>query len=183
MKMGSKILKIIIPSVIAVAIIAIVFIAFKNSGKRTIVTSSTLREVISISELSTGEFYYNGVVSIPKKDDSEKTDYYVKYDSTVKAGIDASDIDFEIDKKNKTIKPIIPQIKINDITVNEGSISTIPENATGKLKETLSYCKKDAMNEANKNNKLIETAKLNLQDSITALLTPIIKESGYKIVW
>ena len=183
MKIGSKFLKTIILVTIAVAVIAVVLVTFKGYGKRTIVTSSTLREVISINELSTGEFYYNGVVSIPKKDDSGKTDYSVKYNSIVKAGIDASDIDFEIDKKNKTIKPIISQIKINDITIDDDSISTIPENATGKLKEALSHCKEDALNEANQNTKLIETAKSNLQDSITALLTPIVKESGYKIVW
>lgn len=183
MKIGNKLLKVIIFAMIIVAVIAVAFVAFKSSGKRTIVTSSTLREVISISELSTGEFYYNGVVSIPEKDNPEKTDYSVKYDSIVKAGIDANNIDFEIDKKNKTIKITIPQIKINDIIIDEGSISTIPENATGKLKETLSYCKEDAMKEANQNETLIEIAKSNLQDSITALLTPIVKESGYKIVW
>ena len=40
-----------------------------------------------------------------------------------------------------------------------------------------------ALKEANQNKKLIETAKSNLQDSITALLTPLLKEAGYKIVW
>lgn len=57
------------------------------------------------------------------------------------------------------------------------------ELCDAKLKDTLSYCKEDALKEANQNEKLIETAKSNLQDSITALLTPLLKEAGYKIVW
>ena len=183
MKINSKVFKFIIFTVLTATVIIVALFLLKNSGKKTIVTSSTLREVISISELSTGEFCYNGVVSIPEKDNPSKTDYSVKYDSTVKAGIDANNIDFKIDEKNKTIRPIIPQIKINDVIINEGSISTIPENATAKLKETLLYCKEDALNEASKNQKLMEIAKSNLQDSITALLTPIIKQNGYKIVW
>lgn len=183
MKIGGKLTKIIITVVVIAAVISVAFIVFKGSGKRTIVTSSNLREVIYVSELSTGEFRYNGVVSIPKKDNPEKVDYSVKYNSTVKMGIDASDIEFQIDKKNKTIKPVIPPIKINDVVIKEGSISTIPENTTAKLKDVLSSCKNDAKNEASKNEKLIETANSNLQDSITALLTPILKKSGYKIVW
>lgn len=183
MKLSKKLLKSIIAAVAIIVVVIVAFIFFGPSVKRTIITTSTLREVVSISELSTGEFCYNGVVSIPEKDNPEKTDYSVKYDSTVKAGIDAKDIDFKIDRKNKSVTPIIPEIKINDVIIDDGSISTIPENATAKLKDTLSYCKEDALKEANQNEKLIETAKSNLQDSITALLTPLLKEAGYKIVW
>lgn len=183
MEVGKKTLKVVVLLAAVAAIAVVVFIVLKSTGSKTIVTSSTLREVISISELSTGEFCYNGVVSIPEEDNPDKTDYSIKYDSTVKAGIDASEIDFEIDKKAKTIKPIIPEIKINDIIIDEGSISMIPENATAKLKDALSYCKEDALNEASRNQKLMETAKSNLQDTISALLTPIVMESGYKIVW
>lgn len=183
MKLSKKLLKTVIIAMLVIAVAAVAFIIFGPSGKRTIITTSTLREVVSISELSTGEFCYNGVVSIPEKDNPEKTYYSIKYDSTVKAGIDAKDIDFKIDRKNKSVTPIIPEIKINDVIINDGSISTIPENATAKLKDTLSYCKEDALKEANQNEKLIETAKSNLQDSITALLTPLLKEAGYKIMW
>lgn len=183
MKLSKKLLKTIIIAMLVIAVAAVAFIIFGPSGKRTIITTSTLREVVSISELSTGEFCYNGVVSIPEKDNPEKTYYSIKYDSTVKAGIDAKDIDFKIDRKNKSVTPIIPEIKINDVIINDASISTIPENTTAKLKDTLSYCKEDALKEANQNEKLIETAKSNLQDSITALLTPLLKEAGYKIMW
>lgn len=47
----------------------------------------------------------------------------------------------------------------------------------------LAYCKEDALEKATQNEKLIETAESNLRDSITALLMPILKESGYEIVW
>ena len=162
MKLSKKLLKSIIAAVAIIVVVIVAFIFFGPSVKRTIITTSTLREVVSISELSTGEFCYNGVVSIPEK--NRRTD-------------------FKIDRKNKSVTPIIPEIKINDVIINDGSISTIPENATAKLKDTLSYCKEDALKEANQNEKLVETAKSNLQDSITALLTPLLKEAGYKIMW
>ena len=145
MKLSKKLLKSIIAAVAIIVVVIVAFIFFGPSVKRTIITTSTLREVVSIS--------------------------------------DAKDIDFKIDRKNKSVTPIIPEIKINDVIINDGSISTIPENATAKLKDTLSYCKEDALKEANQNEKLVETAKSNLQDSITALLTPLLKEAGYKIMW
>ena len=172
-------------AVVVVAVIAVMGVIklSKSSGKRTVITTSSLKKVLSISEFSTGEFCYNGIVSIPKNSDKNKTDYSVKYDSTVKAGIDAKDIDFVIDNDNKTITPVLPDISIKDVLIDEKSISTIPENATAKLKETLSVCKEDALREAKENNELLDIAKTNLQNTISALLTPIAKESGYKIVW
>ena len=100
MKLSKKLLKAIIAATAVIVVVIAVFIFFAPSVKKSIITTSTLREVVSISELSTGEFCYNGVVSIPEEDYPEKTDYSVKYDSTVKAGIDAKDIDFKIDRKN-----------------------------------------------------------------------------------
>ncbi len=183
MKFSKKLLKAIIAAVAVIAVAIVAFTFFSLSVKRRIITTSTLREVVSISELSTGEFCYNGVVSIPEKDNPEKTDYSVKYDSAVKLGIDVEDIDFKIDRKNKTVTPIIPAVKVNDVTIVDGSISTIPENTAAMLKEALSYCKADALKESGKNKKLKEAAESNLQSLITALLTPLLKESGYKIAW
>ena len=181
MKTGKKIL--IAITVVVTVFVIVAFIVFRQTDKKIIITTSTLREVVNISELSTGEFCYNGVVSIPKEKNPEKIDYSVKYDSTVKAGIDAEEVDFKIDMENKTITPVIPAIKITDVIIDDGSISTIPENETANLKEVLAYCKEDALEKATQNEKLIETAESNLRDSITALLMPILKESGYEIVW
>ena len=52
-------------AVVAVAVIAVIGAvkASNSSGKRTVITTSSLKEVIQISELSTGEFCYNGIVS------------------------------------------------------------------------------------------------------------------------
>ena len=183
MKKFKKYLKLLVAVVI---IIAIAFVAYKfllPKGEKTIITTSTLRDVMSISELSTGEFYYNGVVSVPKKFNSDEIDYSLKYDSTVKAGINTDDIEFEIDSDKKTITPILPEIKINDVIIDSSSISAIPADTDVNLKTAISYCKEDALNEANSSEKLKETAESNLQDSITAILTPILKESGYEIVW
>ena len=115
MKLSKKLLKSIIAAVAIIVVVIVAFIFFGPSVKRTIITTSTLREVVSISELSTGEFCYNGVVSIPEKDNPEKTDYSVKYDSTVKAGIDAKDIDFKIDRKKSLLRQLYPKLKLTTL--------------------------------------------------------------------
>ena len=61
MKFSKKLLKAIIAAVAVIAVAIVAFTFFSPSVKRRIITTSTLREVVSISELSTGEFCYNGV--------------------------------------------------------------------------------------------------------------------------
>lgn len=182
-KITKKLLIIVVSAIVLCAIVAFFVLILNRSDEKTIITSADLREVISISELSTSEFFYNGIVPIPSTDNPEKIICSVKYDSTVKVGVDSKDIDFKIDQDNKTITPILPEIKINDVLISESSISTIPANATVKLKDTLIACKEDSLNEANQKSELVELAKSNLKDAITALLAPIIKETEYTLVW
>ena len=56
MKLSKKLLKSIIAAVAIIVIVIVAFIFFGPSVKRTIITTSTLQEVVSISELSTGSF-------------------------------------------------------------------------------------------------------------------------------
>jgi len=185
-KVSKKLLGIILAVVAVVGIIlGIVLIANQPKPKeeKKILTTSTLKEVIDISELSTAEFYYNGVVSVAQKNNPNKIAYSVKYDSTVKVGIDAEKIRFEIDAEQKTVRPILPEIVINSVEISQKSISTIPEKTDAKLKDVLQLCQNDAKTKANKNEDLIQTATVNLQNTLTALLTPILSENGYTIIW
>ena len=158
--------------IIIIATIIIPLIANKSNSAK-IVTSSQLEKAVNISDLSTAEFVYNGI--------AEK--YNIKYDASVKVGINMNDIDFNIDNSNKTITPILPEIKINSISVDESSLSYIPKNPDMELNEILDCCQIDAQNEASNTDELYDTAKENLQTVVEALLKPITDTKGYKIKW
>ena len=80
--------------------------------------------------------------------------------------------------------PILPEIKLTpSIITNVDSPSFIPENTSIELKEVLTVCEKDAQEEAEKSEELMNVAKDNLKNTVEALLFPIVEANGYKIIW
>ena len=79
--------------IIIIATIIIPIIANKSNSAK-IVTSSQLEKAVNISDLSTAEFVYNGIAEKYKDDNPEKEKYNIKYDASVKVGINMNDIDF-----------------------------------------------------------------------------------------
>ena len=152
-------------------------------GKENTITSSQLEKAIDISQLSTAEFVYNGVAEKKNENSPEDVDCYIAYDANVKVGINMEDVKFKIDEEKKTVTPILPKIEINIATLDENSISYIPKNPDLSLKEVITLCKEDAINEANTSDKLYETAEENLQSVIQALLAPILEHEGNSIQW
>lgn len=148
-----------------------------------IITSATLKDAIDISELSSAQFTDNGIAKIYKNEKKKKVECYVKYNAQVKAGIDMKDIDFEIDEEAKTIKPILPEIKISSNPVDEKTLSFIPSDTKVELDVVLKSCKEDAEREAMESSGLIETAENNLKSIIEGLLRPIVAPEGYDIIW
>ena len=148
-------------------------------GKENTITSSQLEKAIDISQL----FVYNGVAEKKNENSPEDVDCYIAYDANVKVGINMEDVKFKIDEEKKTVTPILPEIEINIATLDENSISYIPKNPDLSLKEVITLCKEDAINEANTSDKLYETAEENLQSVIQALLAPILEHEGYSIQW
>ena len=142
---------------------------FKPQKTANIVTSSTLKEAINISDLSTAKFIYNGITEIYK---GEKLVGHIKYDAEVKAGIDMKEVKFEIDKQNLIVKPILPEIKIQASIVEEQKLSFIPENITLDVSEALKLCQDDVEKEAKESSELFEVAEENLQNTIEALIYP-----------
>ena len=130
-----------------------------KAGKETTITSSQLEEAINIRQLSTAEI------------------------ANVKVGINMEEVTFKINEEKKTVTPVLPKIEINIATLDENSISYIPKNPDLSLKEVITLCKEDAMNEANHSDKLYETAQENLESVIEALLSPILEHEGYSIQW
>ena len=94
------------------------------------------------------------------------------------------EIQFDIDKKKKTVKPILPEIKLTpNVITSADSPSFIPEDTSIELKEVLIVCEKDAQEEAEKSTELMDVAKENLRNTVEALLFPIVESNGYKIIW
>ncbi|MCI6498802.1 DUF4230 domain-containing protein [Lachnospiraceae bacterium HCP1S3_C3] len=181
-----KLIKFLLPVVLVGIVGCIIyfkcdFFSQKGKAKTQVITSSTLVKAIDVAELSTAKFTYNGIAQVHEDDDNSKCS--VRYSATVKAGIDMSKVNFEIDNDNKTIKPILPELSITSNTVDEKSLSFIPEDAEVNLKDAIIECEKDAESEAEKSEDLVESAKENLQSIIEALLLPVVSPQGYKIVW
>ncbi len=172
--------------IIAVAVVGINVIgptAMNKIGKENVITSSQLEKAIDISELSTAEFVYNGVAEKYKEDKPEEVECHIAYNANVKVGIQMEDVKFEIDEEKKTVTPILPDITVNIATINEEEISYMPKNPDISLKEAITLCKEDAMNEANNSDKLYQTAEENLRAVIEALLSPVLDAAGYSIIW
>ena len=152
-----------------------------GNGK-TIVTESTLEKAVEVSDLSVAEYTYNGIYE-HQKEDSDKIDYRIKYNATVKVGINMGDIKFTIDEENKTVTPILPELTVNDVIVDTESLGYMPENADVEVNEAIKYCKQDVQSEAGESEQLKEVANENLQSVIEALIKPLLDSAGYTIKW
>lgn len=174
---------------IIIGVIFILFFGFFrvsnvfSKGEENLLTRSTLMETIDIAELSTSQFTYNGIAKIYDKEETSSIVCHVRYSSTVKAGIDMKDVDFEINNDEKTVKPILPTIKISVNLIDENSFSFIPSKVDVELKEIITSCKKDAEQEASKSKELMESSEENLKSIIEALLYPILEANEYSVIW
>lgn len=178
--------KVILMIIVAIALVALGFwgSAEMNKKEKTeILTSSQLAKAIDISQLSTAEFVYNGVAEKYSDENPEEAECYISYNANVKVGIQMEEVEFRIDEKEKTVTPILPEITVNIATLDEEAISYIPKDPDLTLKEVITLCKEDAMNEANSSEKLYQTAEENLRAVIEALLSPVLDNAGYSILW
>ena len=175
-------------SILAILLVILAFIILKRSSvfkksEPNIITSSILEDAVNISNLSTAQFTYNGIAEIYEDEDQKEVKCHILYNAKVKAGIDMKDVTFDIDKEKKTIKPTLPEINITSNTVDEKSLSYIPDHTKIDLKEALIACQDDALSEAQKSSQLIASAENNLKSIIEALLLPIANAQAYTIVW
>ena len=182
-----KFLKNVIPVLIGIVVLggiigAKIEGAFAE-GERRVITSSSLKEAINIAELSTAEYRYNGVATVYKNDKKQKVKCYIRYFATVHAFIEADKIEFEIDKENHTVTPILPELEYKINVADEQSLSFMPDNVKIDLNDALEACQQDAMTEATDSGRLKDVAEENLKNTIEALLYPIISYYGYTIEW
>lgn len=156
---------------------------FGRADRFSVLTTSDLEKVIDISELSTAKYTYNGIARVYADEEKEKVTCSIKYSAKVKAGIDMSEVDFEIDNEEKTVTVFLPPIRVTSDVVDEESISFIPDNAKLELKDALTACEEDIQSEAEKSEELYSAAEDNLKSTLEGLLLPILDNEGYKIRW
>ncbi len=174
-------LKEIIALIVVVAIIVVVVVALKatkKEPKKEIITESSLREIINVSELSTHETVYNGVAKAVDSDGYIL--YYVSYDARVEAGFDFEQIEVEVDNENKKITVTIPEIKITDTTVDIESMDYIfveDKANTGTVsQEAYKLCIADVQAESASQNAIYELAEQNAKNVVEALVKPFIEQ-------
>ena len=170
--------------IIAIGVVAIYrFYPMLQPKTVNVLTSSTLMDVIDITELSTAEFRYKGIAPIYKDEQHSKLRCSICYNAVVKAGINMKDVVLEVDAENHRVLASLPEITIKTAIVDEKSMSIIPKSTKIDIKDMLIACKKDVENEATQSEELLLSAHENLKMIIEGLLLPILKAHDYRLEW
>ncbi len=179
----SKSISIILIGVIVLISMLVISFITSQEGKVTTIAETSLKEVLTISELATVEYTYNSIATV-KENNTEK--YYVSYKGTVQAGINFDDI--KIEEKEKKIIIHIPDIKILKVNIDDelDYIFVKKKYDTEKtFQEAYTKCLEDLQEKANKNKQLRKMAEENAKTTIQALFKPFEEQipQGYEIVW
>ena len=151
--------------------------------KENTVTEVTLKKAVDIEDLSTAQFVFNGIAE-KHNDGSDEVAYRISYDSTVKAGVRMSDVEFSIDDSKKIITVTLPEVMVTSVSVDVNSLSYMPTNPSGsEIKSDLTTCEDDAKRESEESGKFYAYAQENLKSVIEGLINPIIQNQGYTIAW
>ena len=141
---------------------------------------------IKESQLNSFQQKYHALCPVREDDTSKaKKDrdilYYVEYQGRVKLGIDFSKVECKIDKEEEKIIIILPEIEIQDITVDWGSLDFLFVDQSvddGSVhNEAYSECNKDLKNRVDDDKaKLVELAKENTEKSIITITKPLVQQ-------
>ena len=165
----------------------------KPKVETTILTSSQLEEVLQIDDLSVCSITYNGVAEVPQKNHPTKVAYYVSYEAEVKASINMADIDVQIDDnvgegQAKKVIVTLPQLQVKQINVDMASLDYMfvkkSANTADVSEEAYAACIADAGSECRGNDVFLQMAKENCENTVRALLMPIIEnqDEPYNLV-
>ena len=167
----SKQAKYLICGVAIAALLAIVLlVVFSGSGDVSISVETSLKEMITTSELRTAEYTYNSIADIM---DGDKVKYHVSYKGTVSAGFDFEKV--EIVREGSTIKVIVPDVEILEVIVDpELDYIFIKEkyDTENTYAEATAACKQDLLEKAQANETLLKTARESAEDTLNALMKP-----------
>ena len=174
------------PLIVAVIIIGTLVTLFAtgvfDSRKETIITSSTLTEVIQTAKLSSAKYIQHGIA---KAYIDEKEPGYILYYAIVKPNVDLAEITYEIDPEAKQVTVFIPStftfdVELLDAVSDEYNFHFYPKNSDNWTAKDVEYiCKNDARQKAEANTELITKARESLILTIKTLLNPILSRNDY----
>ena len=148
----------------------ILLIASSGSGDVTISVETSLKEMITSSQLRTAEYTYNSIAEVKE---GETTKYHVAYKGTVSAGFDFEKI--EIVRDGNVICIVVPDVDILEVVVDpELDYIFIKKkyDTETTYAEATTACKQDLRGKAETNETLLKTARESAEDTLMALLKP-----------
>lgn len=185
-----KTIAITVAILLLIAAVSVVCInIFQNNAEsKSPIAEVSLEKILEIAELSTVDYTYNATTAKYSKDNPEEVEYYVAYEGTVTAGIDFKEIKSERNEDEKTITLTLPEIEIQSICVDMGTMEYIfvkNEFETETIsQEAYKLCKNDLKNRIKKEELLYTTAKENAISSVEALFKPWVEtvDNEYKVI-
>lgn len=157
-----------------------------KEGKVSTISEASLEAVFEINELSTADYTYNAIAKA-YKEDGETIKYYVAYEGKIKAGIDFSKINIDVNEGEKTITITIPDIEFTEKTVNPGTLEYIFKDKKSETEtvhqEAFKICEKDLAERIDKEDELMVLAEKNAVAVVEALVTPWVEQidDEYKV--
>lgn len=155
---------------IAVLLVIVLLVVFSGSGDVTISVETSLKEMITASQLRTAEYTYNSIADVM---DGDNVKYHVSYKGSVSAGFDFEKV--EVVRDGTTIRVIVPDVEILEVIVDpELDYIFIKEkyDTEETYAEATSACKEDLRAKAEANETLLETARESARDTLNALMKP-----------
>ncbi len=181
---NTSIIKIIVAGLVIAAVLVYFFftnIIFPAPNDSEILSVSNLERIVFVSELSTFESVYSGVVEVRNDDRPENIDYYVSYKSSVKAVIDFEQITFSLDEENKVLTVSMPSITIS-ASVNPDSLDYLfyndRANSLSVSADALSVCTRDVVELTRNEDSIHNLARQNAENTIKAFLLPLINQTA-----
>lgn len=157
-----------------------------EEGKVTTVSKASLEKVFEISELSTADYTYNAIAKA-YGEDGTTVRYYVSYEGKIKAGIDFNKIAFDINEDEKIITVTLPDVELQEKTVNPGTLEYIFVDKKSETEtvhqEAFQLCESDLEERTAKEEELFTLARENAAAVVEALVTPWVKQidEEYKV--
>lgn len=144
----------------------------------TTISEASIKSVLNIEELSTAEYIYNAIAKA-YGEDGTTVRYYVAYEGTIKAGFHFGGIGISIDKEANVVTLSIPEVTIQETTVDPGSLDYIfvdKKSETETIhKEAFELCQADLEEHADIT-EILSLARQSAKDTVYALVTPWIKQ-------
>ncbi len=169
--------------VIIIAIIAIIRTIGKlNEEEQEVasITENQVKDVLEISELSTVEYTYNAITQA-YADEGSTLKYYVAYNGIVKAGIDFSKIDIKVDTPHKKITVTVPEVTIQECSVDPGTFEYIfsedkYDDAKTVPPEAYKLCSEDLQKRVKQEKEMLTLGHDNAVAAVEGLISPWVKQ-------